>query len=154
GQVLSSILAALERKGYSDRSFFGTAADGVALVTRLERINQDGSSAADRDRWPIAQQEAGGAVSLGQFLRGLFDVDPGHYRVIVFVLQDTPFTQTAVRTTGDQARAWLRTGANALPREFLERAFGGTCTALVYEFASDGAMARLVESRLTGKQHL
>jgi hypothetical protein len=155
GQVTASIIAALERQGYVERSFFRTAADGVALVTRLERINDDGSPAAGGERWPAGLQQGGrSTATLGQLLRGLFYVDPGRFRVIVFIVQDTPFSQSSERITGDQARTWLRTGANILPRDVAERPFTGSCTVLVYEFASDGAAVRVVESRLTGRQHL
>jgi hypothetical protein len=151
GQVVTTIIAALEQKGYVERSFFTTPADGVVLVTRLERINEDGSSVADAERWPVV----GGAAGFAQFLRGLFYVDPGRYRVIVFILQDVPFRQDSEQhVTGQQARAWLRTGANVLPRELAERTYTGHCTVLVYEFASDGTAVRVVESRLTGRQHL
>jgi hypothetical protein len=155
GQVVTTIIAALERKGYVERSFFTTPADGVVLVTRLERINEDGSSATDLQRWPAVGEAARSSVGFAQFLRGLFYVDPGRYRVIVFILQDTPFRQDAEKPiTGQQARAWLRTGANVLPRELAERGYKGDCTVLVYEFASDGTAVRVVESRLTGLQHL
>jgi len=155
GQVVTTIIAALEQKGYVERSFFTTPADGVVLVTRLERINADGSSAADAERWPAVGDAARSSASLAQFLRGLFYVDSGRYRVIVFILQDAPFRQDSDQPiTGQQARAWLRTGANVLPRELAERAYTGNCTVLVYEFASDGTAVRVVESRLTGRQHL
>jgi hypothetical protein len=92
---------------------------------------------------------------LAGFLRGLFYVMPGHYRVIVFILQDIPFTQSSTPVSGDDAKAWLREGANMLPRDIANRSFqSGTCTALIYEFESDGAAAKLVESSVTGKQHL
>jgi hypothetical protein len=155
GQVVTAIITALERKGYVERSFFTTPADGVVLVTRLERINDDGSSAADLQRWPAVGEAARSSVGFAQFLRGLFYVDPGRYRVIVFILQDAPFNQDSQKSlTGQQARAWLRTGANVLPRELADRGYKGDCTVLVYEFASDGTAVRVVESRLTGLQHL
>jgi hypothetical protein len=157
GQVVTAIITALERKGYVERSFFTTPADGVVLVTRLERINDDGSSAADLQRWPAVGEAARSSVGFAQFLRGLFYVDPGRYRVIVFILQDAPFRQNPdpdKPLTGQQARAWLRTGANVLPRELADRGYKGDCTVLVYEFASDGTAVRVVESRLTGLQHL
>jgi hypothetical protein len=83
-------------------------------------------------------------------------VDRGRYRVIVFILQDRPFVQSSQQITESEARAWLRTGANVLPSEVAARSFAqGTCTALIYEFASDGSAVRLVEeSQLTGRQHL
>ncbi len=155
GQVVAAIITALERKGYVERSFFTTPADGVVLVTRLERINDDGSSAADLQRWPAVGEAARSSVGFAQFLRGLFYVDPGRYRVIVFILQDAPFRQSTEQpVSGQQARTWLRTGANVLPRELADRGYRGDCTVLVYEFASDGTAVRVVESRLTGLQHL
>ena len=158
GDVTGAIIGALEQSGYVERSFFQTRAGGVALVTRLERINDDGTSSADAERWPSGGQYSASKEGLLQFLEGLFYVDPGHYRVIVFVLQDMPFSQSATSVTGEEARAWLRSGANVLPPDIAGRPFGGAngghCTALIYEFASDGTNVRVVESRLTGKEHL
>jgi hypothetical protein len=155
GRVASAIVSALERKGYVERSFFRTEAGGVALVTRLERIHDDASSAADTERWPVALQDHQSTANLAQFLRGLFFVEPGRYRVIVFILQDRPFSQSSEKVSGDEARAWLRRGANVLPPEVAERPFdNGNCTALIYEFANDGTAVRVVDSRWTGRQHL
>jgi len=154
GDVVKLILSALERNGYVERSFFGTEAGGVALVTRLERINEDGSSFREEERWPPGVRAPSGP-DLIRFLRGLFFVDPGHYRVIVFILLDVPFTQSGEEITQEDTLAWLRSGANILPPEIARRAFSGShCTVLIYEFASDGTTVRRVDSRLTGKQHL
>ena len=155
GEVTSSILGALEQNGYVERSFYRTPPGGVALVTRLERINTDGSPSAEAERWPAAAQPHQSARSLFDFLQGLFFVDPGHYRVIVFVLQDLPFSQSAETITAQQAHAWLVMGANVLPSEIAALPFsGGHVTVLIYEFASDGSKVQVVTSELTGKQHL
>jgi hypothetical protein len=154
GQVTSAIIAALERSGYVERSFFRTGDNGVALVTRLERINDDGSPPRETERWPGAKSQGSG-LDLAAMLRGLFYVDRGHYRLIVFILQDRPFTQSSEQVTETEARRWLRSGANVLPREIADRPFGdGNCTALIYEFTSDGTAVKVVESQLTGRQHL
>lgn len=155
GAVVDAILKALEQGGYVERSFFRTPPGGVALVTRLERINDDGSPFSETQRWPGGDEHIESTATLYAFLRGLFYVDPGHYRVIVFVLQDLPFTQSSTRITAQQAQAWLMSGANVLPPDIAERPFGGGhCTVLVYEFASDGTNVHVVESSLTGKDHL
>jgi hypothetical protein len=149
GQVTDAIVTALERKGYAERSFFLNRDGGVVLVTRLERINEDGSPATER--WPTDSRER----SLAELLLGLFYVDAGHYRVIAFVLQSKPFAQSGERPSGEQAREWLRSGKNVLPAEIGDQPFAdGTCTALIYEFASDGKAVQLVDSRITGKEHL
>ncbi len=152
GQVANAIVSALEHSGYVERSFFRTKDDGVALVTRLERINNDGTPSAER--WP-AWRGHQTAFNLEQFLRGLFYVDRGRYRVIVFVLQNQPFSQSTHRVAEAEARTWLQSGANTLPRGIADRPFGdGAATALIYEFASDGRTVSSVDSPLTGRQHL
>lgn len=149
GEVISAIIPALERNGYVERSFFGVEGNGVALVTRLERISGDGSSFAEPQRW------SGAGYSLSGFLKGLFFVEPGRYRIIVFIFRNRPFSQSAQIVTKDEARAWLSSGADTLSPEAGQSSFGGWhCTVLIYEFASDGRAVRVVESSLTGKQHL
>jgi Tetratricopeptide repeat len=151
GQVADTIVAALERTGYVERSYFRTQSDGVALVTRLEGINDDGTALAAGKRWPTLQD----SKDLMSAVRGLFFVDRGLYRVIVFILQDKPFVQSPDSVSGEQARSWLRTGANMLPAEVANRPFSqGECSVLIYEFASDGTAVRRIDSRLTGREHL
>jgi hypothetical protein len=153
GDVTKAILEALEQNGYVERSFFRTDPGGVALVTRLERINDDGSPSVAR--WPAGGQRQDSTRGLLDFLQGLFFVDPGHYRVIVFVLQDVPFSQSAENITAEQAHAWLTSGLNVLSPQVAQRPFnGGHVTVLIYEFASDGSKVQVVTSQLTGKQHL
>ncbi len=154
GEVSSAILSALERSGYVERSFFQTEPGGVALVTRLERIGGDGSPAPEEDRWPAGfDNSPSGFID---FVHGLFYAKAGHYRVIVFVLQEKSFTSSEQKATGKDAETWLAVGAYKLPAWLANRPFGkdSTCTALIYEFASDGTAVKGVVSNLTGKQHL
>jgi hypothetical protein len=148
-------VAALERNGYVERSFFRTRDDGVAMVTRLERMNSDGSPSRENERWPAGFDDSEEAGDILHFLSGLFFVEAGHYRVIVFVLQALPFGQSTASVTGPEALAWVRAGANLLPSDVAVAPFkGGHCSALIYEFASDGTRVHVIPSRLTGKQHL
>jgi hypothetical protein len=157
GEVVAAILLALERNGYVERSFFRTKADGVALVTRLERIRDDGSAFAEPERWALLRSSPDdfGPNALFRFLRGLFVVDPGRYRIIVFILQGPSFSQSPQIMIAQEAQRWLFSGANVLPPEVAKRPFSGAhCTVMIYEFSSDGTQVRVVESRLTGKDHL
>ncbi len=153
GEVSSAIISALEQSGYVERSFFQTGDGGVALVTRLETIALDGAPASP-DRWPSGFDNS--PAGFVDFIRGLFYVEPGHYRVIVFILQEKSFSVSNSLATGKDAETWLTMGMNKLPAAFENRPFGkdSTCTALIYEFTSDGTAARGVVSSLTGKQHL
>jgi hypothetical protein len=153
--AVDAVLSALERNGYVEHSLYtaGPRAAGVALVTRLERINEDGTSQSAANRWSTRAERAL-ELNLVAFLRGLFFVDPGRYRLIVFVFSDVPFSQSARQVSEGEARIWLRSGGNILPPEIAAQAFNGHCTALIYEFASDDRGVRRVDSPLTGKQHL
>jgi hypothetical protein len=115
-------------------------------------MTSDGSSATEAERWPGGYSPA----SFGDFVRGLFFAKPGRYRVIVFVLQEASFRMSRETASRQQADEWLREGLNKLPPAFASRPFGrdSTCTALIYEYASDGSSAKPVGSALTGRQHL
>jgi hypothetical protein len=156
GEETADTIAALEQNGYVERSFYSTpGAGGVALITRLERIQDDGSSATANQRWAGENQRD--SANLINFLLGLLYADPGRYRVIVFMIQDEPFAPSPDKTiTGAQARKLLSGGANVLPPQVSQRsAKASHCTALVYEFENDGSALRKVESsRLTGMEHL
>jgi len=157
GQSTAAIVAALESEGYVDRSFFATPAGGVALVTRLERINDDGSHVVETQRWPAVgkDQQYSSTLDLTRLLRGLFFAEPGRYRIIVFILQNEAFSQSETRISEEDAQAWLHKGLNVLPPELADRSFDkGDCTALIYEFVNTGGGVHTVESQITGRQHL
>jgi hypothetical protein len=71
GEVVGAIVSALERNGYVEKSFFEIKEGGVALVTRLERIGDDGSSFLEPQRWPRDRQSYTNTNDLIGFLRGL-----------------------------------------------------------------------------------
>ncbi len=150
-----AIISALESTGYVERSFYRTKPGGIALVTRLERIESDGSP-ANPERWATGDGTHPGTADIVNFLRGLFFVTEGHYRLIVFVIQANPFIPSTARIDEPQARALISHGANVLPAETAKRSFDGNyCTALIYEFSSSGkAVSFLAQSPLTGRQHL
>jgi tetratricopeptide (TPR) repeat protein len=156
GEVTDAILAALERSGYVERSFYQTGDGGIALVTRLEMITNDGSPAADAERWPAGYDNK--PASFADFVRGLFFAKAGRYRVIVFVLQEASFRTSETKATALEAEKWLTEGLIKLPPQLASKPFGkdSTCTALIYEFTSTGTTAKpaQVKSSLTGKQHL
>ncbi len=155
GQLNDAIVAALEQTGYVTRSFFRTPSGGVALVTQLERINNDGSPRVENERWPVSLPSQQFELDLPAFLKGLFFVERGRYRVTVFIMQEEPFTQSTAKVEARDARQWLQRGTNVLPpQEAARPADQVNCTALIYEFASDGKAVKMVDSRITGRQHL
>jgi hypothetical protein len=155
GEASDAIISALESTGYVERTFFRTGPGGVALVTRLERFMPDGSPARP-ERWSIDGNAYRSAADIAKFLRGLFFVEEGHYRLIVFVLQRDAFIPSSQEMDEPQARNLIKRGANILPAETRKQTFiGNRCTVLIYEFASDGKAVHFVEqSPLTAKEHL
>ena len=128
GEVSSAILTALRKADYVDWSFFQTEDGGIALVTRLEKIGDDGTPADPR--WPAGFDE--NPAGFVDFVRGLFYAKAGHYRVIVFILQEASFSQSRKAVTGMDAEEWLQNGWNKLPPELESLPFGkhSSCTAL------------------------
>jgi hypothetical protein len=157
GDVVKDILTALDSRRYFTRSFFETNAGGVALVTQLEKINDDGSSAPEPERWPEgAQGEQHRLTFSWSSLVNLVVSDRGRYRIFVFVIQDTPLHQDPGKVLTDlDARALFRGGLNFLPSEIQQRHLeNGNCTALIYEFLNDGSGVRPVPQHLDGRTHL
>ena len=83
--------------------FFGLKETEWRSLLELERISDDGSSFVEPQRWP----EKSGNIIVSRFLRGLFFIDPGHYRIIVFIFRDRPFSQSSQIITRRWARGWL-----------------------------------------------
>src|SRR5262249_41717819 len=69
GEVSAAIISALERSGYTERSFYQTSGGGIAMVTRLERISMDGAPLESGLRWPTDFKTQ--SASLIDFLQGL-----------------------------------------------------------------------------------
>jgi len=66
----------------------------------------------------------------------LFQGTEGHYRVIVFIVNDQAFAASGETVSGEEAPAWVGAGLNRLPdsiadRPFTERHAG---TAMIYQF--------------------
>lgn len=140
GQAMKMIAAALDRNGYFDKSFYKTRDGGVVLVTRLERIQDDGSPSPDDKRW--AGQDS--SQDLRRMFYNAYFTEQGHYRVILFVLGGS-FGQSGRAPTREEAKDWLGKGITALPHEVAELPLGtANCTVLVYEFESNGSAATLV----------
>jgi len=157
GDATDTIVSALERTGYVERTFFRTKPRGVALVTRLERIEPDGTP-AQPERWSLSNAKYDSVSDIATFLRGLFFVEEGHYRLIVFILQKDSFIPSGQEMVEKDARNLIKRGANVLPAEAAQNSYDGShCTVMVYEFTSEGmaAPAQFVkQSPLTAKDHL
>jgi hypothetical protein len=155
--VGEQLARALNRSGYSEFSFY-RAPGGFALVSRLERMREDGGAAPEELRF--LQPGAEEPFSLASYIQRLFFAPEGFYRQIIFVATDRPFTTDAGDTlTPAEASRLLRDGANLLPDSYRALPFGPshTVTALIYEFRKgpdDRDVVTLDPGRLAGRTHL
>jgi hypothetical protein len=156
-EVGEQLTSALVQAGYSEYSFY-SAPGGFALVSRLERVREDGTAAPQELRF--LQPGAEEPFSLTAYISRLFFAPTGYYRLIVFVVTDQPFTTDASKTiVAEEATRLLRSGANRLPDAYRSRDFSPShaITALIYEFRKDPGdrdVRTLDPGRFDGREHL
>jgi hypothetical protein len=154
GEADALLTRALRSNGYTETSYYEVPG-GFAVVTRMEQINDGGGFAPARWRLepgPLAR------FSLRGYLEALFTAPRGHYRVIVFVVTDTPVTTQSVAVTSADAVRWIGRGHGWLPQQIATLPFVAAtrCTALVYEFDRTGSRDPhlVIPGRLMGRDHL
>jgi hypothetical protein len=132
--VEQKLRLALDTNGYTEVSYFAVPG-GFAMVTRLEQYEEDGTSKVPPDRWSVDVLPLR-TFSLSDYIRALFQANPGYYRIIIFVVTPVPFVESSATVSRDEAMEWLRTGLNKLPASLGESPYTTqhTCTALVYEY--------------------
>lgn len=146
---------ALNRVGYSQYSFYNFP-HGFALVSRLERINDDGRPAADAFRYMPSNQTD---FSLTEYLSGLFVAPVGHYRQIVFIVTDLPVVANGAPLSENGASRVLHGGASGLSARLRTIPFSANhdVIALIYEFQKTGRVGQMRQmdaSPLSAQAHL
>ncbi len=157
GTVAQRLQAALEQSGYLEYGYYQIPG-GFALATRLERIHASGAAYSEPARWALGPPPVSG-FDLAAYLRALFDVEQGYFRVIVFAVTDAPYAATGASPTAEEALSWPLDGAPALPDALRDKTLpqGANATSLVYEFETRGRGqdARFRSpSRLSADRHL
>lgn len=132
-RVSSILISALRTAGYWEYSFHG-AGNGFALVTRFERMNEDGSQVTKNLRYQLPHREE--PFSLSSYIQKLFFAAQGYYRLIVFVVTDRTYSATGKSIDELKALSLLSEGANVLPPEYARKEFskGHSVDVLIYEF--------------------
>lgn len=143
--VADRITFALDDAGYSDHVYLPVDG-GFALLTRVEKINADGTSVPSPKRFgiPSADQPDDWTFSFSGYLAKLLTADVGYYRVIVFVVTQRQITQTATPVGPKEFSQWFMAGTDSLPPSYGAREYdtvaGYHCTALIYEFQKSAAV--------------
>jgi hypothetical protein len=152
---------ALSACGYSELSYL-LVPDGFVVMTRLERIEDDGHAFEARGRWvPEEVLASGRFFSLGSYVELLTALwerrEPGAFRLFAFVVTPHPFAQSEHKVSAEEAFSWSRGGLNVLPSGGdLPYRKGTRITALVYEFGPgpDGRPELRDPGTLAGRTHL
>lgn len=162
GDACEKLESILRRAGFSDKAILAIGDDGFAILTRAERIDEDGRSRRSNDRFSV---EDNGyvyrPVTLANWFNGLFNRDPGRFRFFVFAV--TPNSLFGAGRGTDAS--WRRTreiysqGVGHLPPELANRKVAPTTpvTVLIYEFqkaAQDEPPTLVTDSRLQAREHL
>ena len=155
--VAEKLEVALDAASYETWRY-SSVPHGFALVTQLEQIKPDGTPRLGKERFR-ADLPSLGDMTFVEYLKALAKAPPGYYRVIVFIVTDTPFSRVDKRPSADEARRWLDAGLNQLPKSMgvLPYEASYRTTALIYEFkklSKDEPAAFMPKSLESGKTHL
>jgi hypothetical protein len=155
--VAGKLEGALQDAGYETWRY-SSVPRGFALVAQIEQIKPDGTPRSGKERFRTDLPSLSD-MTFVEFLKALARAPPGYYRVIVFVVTDTPFSWADKKPTENEAKHWLDVGLNQLPKSMGVLTYGEDyrTTALIYEFKkpSKNDSATFVPKSLeSGKSHL
>jgi HEAT repeat protein len=154
--VHDRLSSALTKAGFEDQGLFEVPG-GFAIVTKVERIYEDGSSWAESERWSAGKIPLR-SLSLAEYLRLLFLEKPGHFRLFAFVVTTEQNMQGSTKLLPEpEARELLMKGGRILPERIQRLSFRGHyCHTLIYHFEKkigEGAAVRY-PSPLSPRIHL
>ena len=152
GAVYDRLAAALVAAGFEDSGLFHVPG-GFAVVTRVERILQDGTS-SPADRWIGGK---GKPLNLLDYLGRLFLERPGQFRLIAFLITDQEGFESGRMELSEQASRQLSlSGGRVLPESLRGLPWKGrSCHVLVYHFEKKGGSALVFHpSALSTREHL
>ncbi len=156
GDIDKIINKALKASEYWEMSYYAVP-DGFALVTRLEQINSDGTPKEEQDRWSM-QVPPMRKFTLMNYLKALFTANPGHFRILVFIVTPKPFSKSDETVDRKEAMDWLERGLNKLPQPIASKLYTNQCeiTVLIYEFEQPESGETILKqpSHLSGRKHI
>ncbi len=124
------LLPALDNAGY-EYSFYCMKDSGVAVVTRIEKMNEDGSSDL-KNRYVEGTE----SDKLWDYLKSLIKASPGFYRSIVFIISPNPIRQSTKGLSREASDSLFQNGTDRPYYEILSYPFSKRyeCTALIYQY--------------------
>lgn len=151
--VNQKILPALDKAGY-EYSFYCMKDSGIAIVTKLEKINEDGTPDL-KARYLSGDRNE----SFSDYLLSLVRAKPGYYRVIVFIVSPYSIIQSKRELTKQASDSLYSEGSDRPYAYILPFHFSNNyqCTALIYQYKKSNQVdnaKEVIPSSLTCIQHL
>jgi hypothetical protein len=159
GQMLSTVLSS---RGYADQKWFvvsqnGTSFDGIAAMSRLERIDDSGKPVlSDRFSQEPFNPDI---ISLSDYFKRLVaNGSKGRYRSFFFYLTFAASPrQTAPPQIGELNKAFFSGASGGPAFENIKISWPLTCTAYIYGFerqTADGQIGFISNDAMSGQAHL
>ena len=152
GDAYSVIVGALGKCGYTDTVLF-QANDGFAVMTRIERLGENGRS-MEEGRWDIEKRSL--HLGLRSFLTALLFAPDGEYRAFIIAVTDQELDRpgrTSLAQMSDEVRGSNQLMPSIAVRELRE----ANCYILTYVLTRSADGRLTTESKdmhsLTGRQH-
>ena len=156
GDIWDRLELVIKRAGFDELSTYGVDTTGFAVVCRMERIESDGTSAANR--WAACVTGDSSVFYLEKIIEELAGCDPGRYRMIVIIVSPHPPSADGPEMTENEITELQKRG-----RQFLwsrlrhETKREHVCLAYVNEFLrreKGGRAEPYPESALRTSDHL
>lgn len=137
----------LASRGYTSAGYFRTAT-GFAVVTQLERVDEDGVPIAGPQRW--ARQKDTARWALNDFARKFWRGEDGRYRMFLFVVEEEPFGRAGYPASQQDVDRWQDSGDVGLTARLRARPITDqtTLSVLIYEFAMSKGLVRELKPEL------
>lgn len=155
--VHGRLMKALAQAGFDGEIGLFHAPGGFMLVTRVERIHEDGTPFVGDERWSKEKIPLR-SLSLVEYLRRLFLEKPGQFRFFAFIVTTAVNPETGGKVSEEMARELPLEGARGdLPETIAARPFAGLrCHVWIYHFEKklgEGAQL-LLPSAHSAHEHL
>jgi len=144
--------SALNNCRYDERRYY-YAPHGFALVTAMEQTSESGASLDPPARWSaVVAEEFNSPLD---YLKALFTVPEGYFRVFVFLVTDVDPSASGRSIAEDEARKWLGLGYTKLPDELMNLPLtpSHSYNLLVYQYKKEPGTRGEQVQQLTAREH-
>ena len=155
GDVHDRIDKSLRNKGY-DRSTL-MAPGGFAIVTAMERIHEKDLTPFETPyRWTDGEIPLNiGNFRLEDYINRLLFGEPGHYRMFLFIVSNSPIQYDQSPIYLSEGRVWVGKGDAGLPELIRPQPLANThCDLLVYHFKNFGGDPHVLIPSGAAEKHL